>query len=413
MLWFVYRLLTALLAPLWLAFLWLRQGGRLRERLGFLRRCSGGPVWIQAVSAGEARLALKLGAMLEKRGSAVFFTATTAAGLELLRKEGRAPCAFPADLPFAARRAFRRVRPCALVLVETELWPGFIREAAMRDVPVVIANARISDRSLQRTLALRGVFGGNLKDVFVAAQSEEQAERFRSLGVSSGRVTVAGNMKYDLEPPAAFLSQVEALKARLGEPGSPLWVAGSVREGEEALVLKAHALLLGDVAGAKLILAPRHLGRVRVSIEEASRLGLRAARRTDKPGSAWDVIVLDTMGELWAAYSLGHVAFAGGSLVPCGGQNPLEPAFLGKPVLFGPSMENFKEPAALLLAAGGASQVDSPEKLAAELSRLLADSKAREAMGLAARGVIAARRGATVETAGLILAAVRPSDGKG
>jgi 3-deoxy-D-manno-octulosonic-acid transferase len=112
------------------------------------------------------------------------------------------------------------------------------------------------------------------------------------------------------------------------------------------------------------------------------------------------------MGELWAAYSLGHVAFAGGSLVPCGGQNPLEPAFLGKPVLFGPSMENFKEPAALLLAAGGASQVDSPEKLAAELSRLLADSEAREAMGRAARGAIAARRGATEKAAGLIETAI-------
>ncbi len=408
MLWFVYRFLTVLASPFWLAFLALRQGGRFGDRLGFLSARTDRPVWIQAVSAGEVRLAIKLSALLEKRGLPVVVTATTGAGLALLEKEGRVSRAFPADVPLAPRRAFRRLRPRAFVLVETELWPGFIREAARQGVPAVIANGRISDRSLERTLAFRDLFGSSLPNVRVAAQSEEQAERFKSLGVVQDHVAVTGNMKYDLEPPPRFLEQVQAIRTLLPAAAAPFWVAGSVREGEEAKVLEAHRILRRKMAGARLIFAPRHLGRVQVSIEEADKLSLKAARRTKEPGTRWDVLILDTIGELWAAYSLAQAAFVGGSLVPCGGQNPIEPAFLEKPVLFGPHMENFAEPAALLLASGGAVEVDTTEELASELSRLLADANARGAMGRAARDVVQAHRGATEKTARLIEAASTP-----
>ncbi len=407
MLWFVYRIFTAIAAPFWLAFLSIRQGGRLRERIGLVPRRFDGPVWIQAVSVGEAKLASRLGAILRPRGIPIFLTSTTSTGLGLLEREELGPRAFPADLPFAAAIALGRVKPACIVLVETELWPGFLRQAARRGIPVVIVNARISDRSLKRTLAFKGLFGHGLENVHVAAQSEEQAGRFERLGVSQRQITVAGNMKYDLEPPATFLKQQLALKRLIPEPAGRIWVAGSVREGEERLVAEAHYRLMKEVPSARLIVAPRHLGRAAVAMEEAKRLGLNCVRRTNEPEGAWSVMILDTIGELWAAYSLGEAAFVGGSLVALGGQNPVEPAFLGKPVLFGPSMENFREPAEMLLAVRAALRVEGPEALAFGLKQILLDEGRREEMGRAAASAVASSRGATERTAEAVLARLK------
>lgn len=400
--WALYRLATLLLGLPWALYLRLRHGGSLRGRLGALPARDDRPVWIQTVSVGEVRLGLRLRSALEAAGVPCLLTATTATGLALARREGAGAHPFPADVPGAFRRALRRVRPRLVVLVETELWPGLLRAAAAEGVPVLVANGRLSDRSLGRTLRFRGAFGAALAQLTVAAQTQEHAGRFQALGVPPERVRVIGNMKYDLEPPPTFTAQREALAALVAGAGF-LWTAGSVREGEEAAVLKAHAVLRDEAPGVRLLMAPRHLDRAAKCLEEARALGLQAVRRSEaKPGGSWDVLVLDTMGELWAAYSVAALAFVGGSLVPLGGQNILEPAYLGVPALFGPSMENFKEEARRLTLGGGATQVETPQELALRLEQLMGDPAARAEMGRLAQGVVATYRGAVARTAELI-----------
>ncbi len=398
----VYRTLSLLLAPFWLLFLAIQQRGNFRflERLGFYESREDAPIWIQAVSVGEVRIALRLAAVLKSRGLPVALTSTTATGLDLAAKEGPpdlSPQAFPVDLPGCARRAVKRLSPRALVLVETEIWPTLFREARTSSVPVFIVNARLSDRSFRRTQKFRRLYEKALRDVFVAAQSEEHAARFHILGASSERIVVLGNLKYDLRPPEAF-EEVRASLAR-GIPEAPLWVAGSVREGEEILVLEAHAAVKASFPGARLILAPRHLNRVQVCLEQCEKLGLRGVERTAGPGPDWDVLILDTVGELWSAYALGTAAFVGGSLVPLGGQNVLEPAFLGKPVLFGPHTENFREDAERLLAGSGAARVEDPRTLAEHVAAFLSEPTQAEACGKKALAAVEAHKGAVDRTA--------------
>ncbi len=399
--WTLYRIAASFLSPFWLLALGLGQRRRFRpaERLGFLPRPSEPPVWVQAVSLGEARIALRLGAVLRSLGFPVFFTSTTAAGLEALEREGAPFSAFPLDLPSAARRALSRVRPRALILVETELWPVLIREAKRKGIPVLVVNGRLSDRALSRCLRFRSLYRRVLDGVFVGAQTEEHAARFRLLGAAPERVTVLGNLKYDLLPPPNFEEAREAL-ARLHPGGGALWVAGSVREGEEDAVVEAHASLRASLPGARLLLAPRHLERTAAAEEACRRRGLKTVRRTTaSPGEDWDVLLLDTFGELWAAYALGEAAFVGGSLVAMGGQNVLEPAYLGKPVLFGPHTENFREDAERLLASGGGFRVDSPKALAWRLESLLRDPDLARAAGLKARAAVESHRGAVERAA--------------
>ena len=400
--WLVYRLLTFLLSPFWLAYLAIRQGGgaRVMERLGFVEPRPDGPVWIQAVSVGEVRIALRLAEALAPLGFPVALTSTTAAGGALARKEGPSslhPQAFPLDLPSCMKRALRRLKPRAVVLVETELWPALFREARNAGVPAFVVNARLSDRSLKRTLRFRRLFAQALKDSRISAQSEEHAARFQMLGALPDRVVVQGNLKYDLLPPPDF----KKVKGELAPfvPEGPLWVAGSVREGEEELVAKAFVTVRRSLPSARLILAPRHLARVQTCAEAARSSGFRVRRRTDGTGQDWDVLILDTVGELWSAYDLGLTAFVGGSLVPLGGQNVLEPAYLGKPVLFGPSTENFREETERLVAGGGGFRVEDATSLGEAAASLLSDPERARACGAKAREAVLCHSGTVARTA--------------
>ncbi len=395
--WWLYRILTVLLSPLWLLALALKQGGgrRLKERLGWAPERTDSPIWIQAVSVGEVRIALRLAARLRELGLPVALTSTTATGLALAEREGPAgltPTAFPLDLPTCVRRTFSAWNPAALVLVETEIWPALFREARSRGVPVFIVNGRLSERAFTRTVRFRPLYGRALRDAYIAAQSEEHAARFKILGAYPGRVQVLGNLKYDLSPPPRFEEARERLRALL--PQGPLWVAGSVREGEEDLVLQALSAVRTSLPEARLILAPRHPDRAALCLEQARARGFAAALRSSSPSGGWDVLVLDTMGELWSAYDLGEAAFVGGSLVPLGGQNVLEPAFLSKPVLYGPHTENFKEETERLSASGGGFRVETPGELGWRVAAFLSDPDLARGCGQRARLAAEHHRGA-------------------
>jgi 3-deoxy-D-manno-octulosonic-acid transferase len=311
---------------------------------------------------------------------------------------------FPLDLPGAARRAVDTINPAFVVCMETELWPNILRTLARRGVPVMIANGRVSDRSYPRYRAVRRFLRPVLADVRVfAMQSDEDARRILALGALPERVFVTGNIKHEALPDAR--DAAELWQRLLGlEPSTPLWIAGSTHRGEEEIVLDAHGHLHAHLPGTGLVIAPRNPERVAEVVELVRRRGLDVVRRSELPRERCPdtVIVVDTVGELASMYSVGDVVFVGGSLVPSGGHNLLEPAFRRKPVLFGPHTANFRESAALLLGGGGGLLVRDAAELAAELTRLFADADLRAALGCAARKAAASRQGAVRETLDLI-----------
>ncbi|MGQ0586771.1 MAG: lipid IV(A) 3-deoxy-D-manno-octulosonic acid transferase [Gammaproteobacteria bacterium] len=415
---FLYSALLYLLMPLVLAHLaWLGLGQRgwwrrLPERFGFApRRHRGAAAWVHAVSVGEVAAALPLvRRLLERHGDgAVLVTTTTPAGSErVLAALGDrvAHCYAPYDLPGAVNRFLDRVQPQRAIVMETELWPNLYAALGRRGVKLVIANARLSPRSIGRYRMVRGLAAPTLAHcAAIAAQSEEDAARFRELGADPARVHVLGNLKFDVELPEAQVAAGRALRARWGA-ARPVWVAASTHEGEEEAALRAHKILLARQRQAVLILVPRHPDRFDAAARLAEDSGLRTMRRSALGDHAVlegvQVLVGDSMGELAMYFGAADIAFVGGSLVEVGGHNVLEPAALGLPVLFGPWMFNFEQARALLLERGAARQVDGSLELEPALSKLFHDAAARATMGEAGRSVLAANRGALARLTALI-----------
>jgi len=386
-------------------------GRNLAQRLGRLGhglppepRC-----WIHAVSVGEAAAAVPLVEGIRRRwpelGIVVTTITPTGARIVAERLAGTAVHRyFPIDLPGPVGRALDAARPRFFIAIETELWPNFLRALARRRVPAMIANGRISDRSFRRYHWVRGLMRRVLADVAVfAMQTEEDARRIIALGAPRERVVVTGNLKSDLLPEAS--PDDARWRERLGlGPDARLWIAGSTHRGEEALVLDAFAQARARCPQLALILAPRHperTGEVEALIRER---GLGAVRRSRLPGDAAPgaVVILDTVGELAALYALAEVVFVGGSLVPVGGHNVLEPAMRGKPVLTGPHTSNFREGVELLQRSGGGLVVKDGADLARELRRLLEDRDLARRMGEAARLAFAGRQGAVSATLDLV-----------
>lgn len=404
--------LVLVFAPL--ALVWRAAYGvplRVRERLGGNGQPAvGGPRgWIHAVSVGEAITATAIVEGVHRGHPALplVVSTVTETGARVVRERFGGIAThrfFPLDLPFAVRRAVASIDPAFLVCMETELWPNVLRVLRARGVPVMIANGRISDRSFGRYRLVRPFLRGVLADVRVfAMRTDEDARRIIALGASPERVFVTGNLKHEA---ASDPAGAAALWHRLLglSPGRRVWIAGSTHRGEEETVLEAHRAARADCDGLVLVIAPRHPERVAEVLALAAARGWTAVRRSDLPRqkSPEAVIVLDTVGELAQLYGIADVVFVGGSLVPAGGHNMLEPALRRKPVLFGPHTENFREAAALLESNGGALVVRDGPELVRQLRRLLADAGLCAKLGNAAYEALAARRGAVRETLDLV-----------
>jgi len=389
-----------------------------RERLGYYpkpllsRLQAVQPVWIHAVSVGEVGAASILAHLWTARRPTLplLVSTVTGTGREVARRtfpQAAAVVYFPIDLPMIVHRAMATVRPRLILLTETEIWPNFLHECAALRIPVAIINGRISERSFSRYRLVRPFIRRVLQRVdLFCMQTGTDAKRILALGASPERVHVVGNIKVDAAPHADASLLAEQWRRELHiEAERPVLVAGSTHAGEEEVLLQVFGHLRGEFPDLLLILAPRHPERVTQVETMVADYGLTAVRRsafTQGRGDAKEVILVDTVGELSTLYAVGSISFVGGSLIPRGGHNLLEPALYGRPVLFGPHMENFNEASAYFIERGAAIQVSDAADLTRQLARLLRDPSARERMGRAAMAALAAHHGACERTVALL-----------
>jgi 3-deoxy-D-manno-octulosonic-acid transferase len=404
--------------------------GSLRERLGYLPisfNVDGEEsIWIHAVSVGEALTARALAADLKRRYPRLrlYLSTTTMAGQQVAKASLRhlvdGVFYFPFDWMFTIRRTLNLVRPRLFVMMETEIWPNLLRACRKRGVKTAVINGRISARSYPRYKLIRPFFRRVLADVDrFCMQSEESAHRLKDLGADPGRVTVTGSLKFDsLELPAPTAhGQPRERVLRFFRVSShrTVVIAGSTMRGEEAAVLGAFRKIKTTRTHAMAIIAPRQPERFG-EVERLSReAGFVTIRRSELPIDAEpraDVVVLDTIGELAQLYQLATAVFVGGSLADHGGHNILEPAIFGKPIVFGPHMQNFREIAEAFVANDAAIQVQTERELDAAILSLVRDPVHRARLGAAARALVEANRGAKDKTL-VVLGELLPPAGSG
>ena len=382
-----------------------------RERMGrlpvYLNMDGDRSIWIHAVSVGEVLATRPLIPALKQRypNHQVYLSTTTMTGNEVAQKSMRGVEGFfyaPFDFPGPVKRVLATLNPSLLVIMETEIWPNLIHQAHRRGTRIAIVNGRISPKSFAGYRRIRGFLRGVLAEVDVfLMQGEAHAERIRELGAPAERVRVTGNLKFDAVEAERTPERLARIIAGESPRHRPLWVAGSTMAGEEELILQAYRYVSERVPHAGLVIAPRHPERFAEVPALVESAGFRCVRRTTLDPGAWrdgDVVLLDTLGELIQVYSLATVVFVGGSLVPSGGHNILEPAVAGKPVIVGPHMENFQEIAEKFRAEGAMVQVASAEELALEVTSLLTDEARRRSLGEKAKSLVDRNRGAVRNT---------------
>jgi 3-deoxy-D-manno-octulosonic-acid transferase len=317
------------------------------------------------------------------------------------------------DTPGSVRRFLARINPRVGVIIETEIWPNLLHECRRRGVPILLASARLSPKSVSRYRRVRALFGAAVaQNMTIAAQSTEDAERFIAIGADPARTRAVGNLKFDMQFGEGVLEAGRKLRTEyLGE--RPVWIAGSTHAGEEEQLLAAHAELKQAVAHSLLVLVPRHPQRfesvAQLLARRSERFDRRSAVASVRPDA--DVLLVDTMGELAVLYAAGDVAFVGGSLVPVGGHNLLEPAALGVPVITGPYTANSAETARALMLRGGAVQVADAHTLANVLGQFFTDPNMRRRTGICGREFVEAHRGTVARLMDVIdplLAAATP-----
>jgi 3-deoxy-D-manno-octulosonic-acid transferase len=379
---------------------------RWQERFGFF----GDPkihdsIWIHAVSMGEVNAAMPLiDALMRCYPDTPFvITTVTPTGSERVRRVygNRVFNVYlPYDLPASIRRFLDRVRPRLAVVMETEIWPNLFFECQTRGIPLIVANARLSEKSFRGYGPVRPLAKHALASArYVAAQSATDAGRLRDLGAEPERLGIFGNLKYDMSVPNELAGQARAMRAQWGAR-RPVWIAASTHEGEEEVVIEAHAAVLRQFSDALLLFVPRHPERFKPVVQQCREAGLATRTRSEDRMAASDTqcFVVDTLGELLRFYAAADVAFVGGSLVPIGGHNVLEPAALSVPVVVGPKTFNFVEITASLIDAGAALRVEDGDELAAAVMKLLADAPLRARLGSAGRAAFEREQGGVLRT---------------
>jgi 3-deoxy-D-manno-octulosonic-acid transferase len=409
----IYSAILILLIPLALArLLWrgLSSRGywqRLGERFGWVPPMAGPVIWLHAVSVGEVRAVAPLVRGLQEQypGHRILITSMTPTGSDTARAlfgASVAHCYVPYDLPTAVWRFLQRTRPRLALIMETELWPNLFHQCHRRGIPLVLANVRMSEKSARGYRRFAGFTRATLANVSrVGAQTEADAERVHALGAA--QVEVTGSIKFEMEVPAKLAAQAAVLRSGCGE--RPVWVAASTREGEEELVLDAFARLRTRLPQLLLVLVPRHPERFDSVAKLCQQHGLLLERRSERQdGVAPDTAILlgDTMGELLLFHAAADVSFIGGSLVPLGGQNLLEAAAVGTPVVFGPHMFNFSDISRMALERGAGRQVQDATELADAVADYLEHPAARKAAGVAGQRMVSENRGALAKTLALL-----------
>jgi len=386
-------------------------GEGLKERFGYIdsgitKYLTGSPrIWIHAVSLGEIKAAESIINSLRSiiPGCSIILSTTTRHGRDLAKNifRDKVPVFYPPiDFIPSVRKALNNLRPDVLVLLETEIWPAWINEARRMGIKIAMVNGRISSRSYKKYLIFRAFFQSVLGNIDVFSMiTEEDRSRIASLGADSGRIIVNGNAKYDLLTDLADPSiELEMRRILNLEDHPPVFIAGSTRSGEESMIVYAYEKIIKEFPDTVLIIAPRHIDRIGEIASLLERYNLRYQLRSELDSNTVrrveQVVIIDRFGELFKLYSVGTIIYCGASLVPLGGQNPLEAAVWGKAILYGPYMEDFLDAKALLDANSSGIQVSSPEMLAEKILSLLKDPDLLKNYGTRAREAVLRNRNA-------------------
>ncbi len=385
---------------------WAHRFGKITRRCPD-KKC----IWIHCVSVGETNAARTIVEMLEERlpDHEIVIATTTDTGYaraNALYGQGHSVFFYPFDFSFAVEKAFENIRPSLCMLMELEVWPNFIRTAKKRDIPVMVINGRLSDKSFPRYKKVKPLIESIFKNIaMVLAQTDEYAQRFIELGCNADRVKVVSSLKYDTAQVADRIEGADEIAVKFGISSNPLIVAGGTGPGEEKIIMDCYQKLVNeDIAPIlKLALVPRKPERFEEVASLIKQQGFEFARFSEfknSEGNTSDapVILVDTMGDLRKFYSLATVAFVGRSLVPMGGSDMIESAALGKATVFGPYTFNFKQSVDALLKARGAIEVNDPDQLYLAIKRCLTDDDYRQTIAASGREVIIKNKGATQKT---------------
>lgn len=412
----LYNLLIYLL-QLPVAAYWLFRGlinssyrDRLGQRFGIGYPWIGRCIWIHAVSVGEVQAAVPLVHAIEKRFPDIEMLITTvtptgAARVVSVFGNTVKHCYIPFEMPIAVDRFYESVNPELALIMETEIWPNLYRGCGVRDIPLVLVSARISPTSVDSYHKFLPLFRDTLSHgIIIAAQSEADGERFRALGASPVRTWVTGNIKFDIELPPDLADRGREFRHRTFGDRRPVWIAASTHDQEEQQVLEAHRILQGSFPDVLLVLVPRHPERFATVREAIGREGFACVARTDGIACevSTEVYLGDTMGEVPLFYAACDAAFVGGSLVPIGGHNLLEPAALGLPVITGPYVYNAQEIADMFVELGACRMVDDAAGLADAVAELLAEPEHAAAIGRKGLEIVQRNRGALDRLLGLL-----------
>ncbi len=414
----VYRMVMLLLLPAIYIRYVLKAGftpsyrERIAERFGILPdSISTGTIWVHAVSVGEVNAAVPMiESLLQTQNRQVLITCVTPTGSAQIKKslgDQVTHVYAPVDVGIVVRAFLRKLKPAMIVIMETEMWPNLVHCSTCANIPVLFANMRISDRTFARAARLKPFSRFVLNDVSAfCVQTEDDRQRIVNIGVPDSKISVTGNLKFDVTAPEEVLAKGKQIRARLGKDEVKVMILGSSHDGEEAGFLDVFEGMKDEFPMLLGIIVPRHPERFDAVYQAISRRGLRVVRRSQWDGQLPDeanILLVDSMGELMEYYAASDVAVVGGSFVPVGGHNVLEPLMTGTVLIFGPQMSNFRLISQLVLSAQAGLQVSDMDELAMSAGKLLGNSGLRQEMVVKGYQLLAENRGSVKRTCDRLL----------